>query len=373
MTSNPGNRRRPLVSPHQPREPSSSRDDPARVLADLPIGTSDYLRVLGAVLKQHNHLHSAKHKGVSYKTMHDRDKFLTSFFRHLRKHTPYRDIDPRHLANRHVEHMVGVWVAKGLSTGSIHNYLSCLRTFAGWIGKPGMVREPGFYLGPDSPHVHRKQLATRDHSWTAKDVDIEATIAEIRIADPWVGFQLELCYRFALRAKEARHFRPHEALIPRERAKPQDAAAFPECAQFVRIEHGTKGGRRRDVPVTTPEQLALLVQLQANVPIGQYVGRPELTALQSQWRFYNVLRKFGVTKKALGVVAHGLRHQRVNDDFEADAGEPSPVRSRDATAQEHARLRASRLLGHSRTRITGSYIGSSVPGRAAMAANDERC
>ena len=51
--------------------------------------------------------------------------------------------------------------------------------------------------------------------------------------------------------------------------------------------------------------------------------------MQAQTRFYYVFRKFGISKRELGVVAHGLRHQRVNDDFSADAGERSPVRGRD--------------------------------------------
>ena len=224
-----------------------------------------------------------------------------------------------------------------------------------------MVREPGYYLGPDSPHAHRRQIAEHDHSWTAREVDVQAKIAEVLAFDQWVGLQLELCYRFALRAKEARHFRPHESLIGRDEADLRDAAAFSEYAQFVRIERGTKGGRRRDVPVRTPEQLELLGRLRQLVAPGMYVGRPDLTALQSQWRFYNVIRKFGITKRMLGVVAHGLRHQRVNDDFEVDAGKPSPVRSQEDDLDERARLRAARLLGHSRARIAGAYIGARAP------------
>ncbi len=45
--------------------------------------------VLGAILKKHNHEHSAKHKGVSFKTVHDRQRFLASFFRELRRNTRF--------------------------------------------------------------------------------------------------------------------------------------------------------------------------------------------------------------------------------------------------------------------------------------------
>ena len=58
-----------------------------------------------------------------------------------------------------------------------------LRTFAGWIGKRGMVREPAYYVGSESPHAHRCEVATDDGSWTARNVEIKAKIAEIASFD----------------------------------------------------------------------------------------------------------------------------------------------------------------------------------------------
>ena len=154
--------------------------DPDAILELLPLSTPDYIRLLGALLKKFNHAHSVKDKGVSPKTMIDRERFLVS------------------------------------------------------------------------------QVATHDHSWTARDVDIAAKIAEVSAIDPWVGLRLELCAEFGLRGKEARHFRPHEAVIPLAAANLRDAEAFPECETFVRISRGTKGGRLRDVPLSTESQRALL-------------------------------------------------------------------------------------------------------------------
>ena len=88
---------------HISREVLGSESDPDAVLASLPIGTSDWIRVLGAILKKHNFKHSKKHKGVGFKTMLDRQRFYASFFRELRRHTPYHNVDPRQLANRHIE------------------------------------------------------------------------------------------------------------------------------------------------------------------------------------------------------------------------------------------------------------------------------
>ena len=77
-------------------------------------------------------------------------------------------------------------------------------------------------------------MATHDHSWTAYGVDVEALIDEVALVDEWCALQPELCYRFAMQPKEARHLRPHMAIVPREAANPRDAAAFPECETFLR-------------------------------------------------------------------------------------------------------------------------------------------
>lgn len=358
---------------HARRHAAGSSRDPDAILAQLPMGTRDYIRVLGAILLKHNHEHAAKHKGVSFKTMRDRERFLVSFFRELRRTTRYRNVDPRQLANRHIETMLQHWLSRRLATATIHNYLSFLRTFAGWIGKPGMVREPQYYVGSESEHAHRSQVATSDHSWTAHNVDIAAKLAEIAATDPWVGLQVELCAAFGLRGKEARHFRPHGAVLGREAANPHDAEAFPECETFVRVSHGTKGGRPRAVPVTTDAQRELLARVSSAVAPGMYVGHPGMTAQQAQARFYYVIRKCGISKKDLGVVAHGLRHQRVNDAFEVDAGGPSPVRGAHARGDndETARRRAARLLGHNRLQVTSCYLGSPASAHgSAPAAKD---
>jgi integrase len=358
----PGTNGLPRLDGHPPRERAGSIDHPDHVLKTLPIGTPDYIRVVGAILKKHNALHSAKHKGVSVETMVDRARFLVAFWRELRRKTKFNAVDPRQLNGRHVECMVARWLDRRLATATIHNYLSFLRTYAGWIGKPGLVRPPEYYVGADSPHAHRSYVATEDHSWTARNIDIEAKIQEVSAFDERVGLQLELCYRFGLRAKEARFLRPCEALVERDLALPKDAQAFPEAATFLRISRGAKGGRHRDVPIKTDAQRAALARAQALCPDGAHLGQPGLTAMQAQTRFYYVVRKFGISKRELGVVAHGLRHQRVNDDFSADAGERSPVRGATSASadDESARERATRLLGHSRTQITNCYLGSST-------------
>lgn len=353
----------PPIASHARREQPGSPDDPTIYLSTNPPGPkTNYIRVLGALLKLHNDEHATKRKQISFKTKGDRQRFLVAFFRELRRHTPYRNLDPRQFGGRHVRHMVERWEERSLSTATVHNYLSFLRTFAGWLGKHGMVREPEFYVGKSSPLAHRSQNALEDKSWTAKNIDIESKIAEVAVFDRWVGLQLQLCAEFALRPKEARHFRPHEAVIPREAANDRDASTFPHCEVFVRVSHGTKGGRPRDIPLATDSQRALIDRLKLAVDPGRFVGNPLHSAVQAQQRFYYVVRKFGISKKALGVVAHGLRHQKINDVFLEEAGGPSPVRgaNKRPPLDEEGRRKAARLLGHNRLQVTNSYLGSAA-------------
>ncbi len=371
----PGSNGLPAANTHALRELAGTPADPDVVLASLPIGTPDYLRVIGAYLRKYNHQHARKHKGVGFKTMLERQRLYASFFAELRQHTAYRNLDPRQLANRHIEVVVRRWLERGLKTATLHNYLSFLRTFAGWIGKRGMVREPAYYVGSESPHAHRCGVATEDGSWTARNVEIKAKIAEIASFDSWSGMHLELELNFGLRGKEARHLRPHGAVIPREAANARDAAAFPECQTFLHISSGAKGGRARDVPIATDEQRELLARVLSAVAPGGFVGRPGFTTSQNQARFHYVIRKFGISKAGLGVVAHGLRHQYANDHFEADSGGASPVRGGKArpAGNDIARRRVARALGHNRGRASSSYIGSDagLPGTPTDSSPDQ--
>ena len=344
------------------RSPAGSPRNPQNVLDTEPNGTRDWKRVLHCVLAIHNPEHSKLLKTVSQKTMLDRERFYFKFWDDLRFNTTFKDADPRVLTNRQVQAVANLWAERKLSVATVHNYLSFLRTYAAWIGRPGMVRDVATYFGADSHYVHRERTAKVDRSWIARCVEVEAKIREVTAYDPWVGMQLELCYRFGLRAKEARHFRPHVAVISRELANPRDAQHFPDCKQFLRVRYGTKGGRPRDIPVQTPEQQELIERALQSVAPGHYVGAPGRTAVQNANRFYNVLRRFEITKAALGVTAHGLRHQHANDRYEELSGEPSPVRGGAGAgdADGTARMAVSSELGHGRIEITDAYLGQSA-------------
>jgi integrase len=312
---------------------------------------------LAQILARFNHRHAVKDKDVSSKTREDRAEFYFAFFRELRSNADLSmKVQPRNLGNRHVAFMVGRWVARGLEPGTIQLFLSYLRTFAQWIGRPGMVLSAAKYVD-DPARVTRSYAARADRSWSAHGVIPEAKIAEVSAFDAHVGCQLSMALRFNMRVKEAIMCTPRAADVDGQ----------------LEIRRGTKGGRQRFVPIDSAEKRAALDA--AKELAGSWnanLGRPGRTLKQNLRRFRYVMQKFGITKADLGVTAHGLRHEYANDRYQQFAGVASPVRGGppiDREVDRAARLRLAEELGHSRESVCAAYCGGVLrQQRSAIAA-----
>lgn len=243
--------------------------------------------------------------------------------------------------------MVRKWEQAGLAASTMQTRISIMRGFCEWMGKPGMVRPLEYYL-LNKEHAKRSYITVADKSWSAQydKVDIDALIAKIEVADAIVGVQLRLMHQFGMRKKEAICFKPKMA----------------DHGEFVVVTEGTKGGRDRVLPVTSQAQRELLDYCKSRcASVSAHLGRPGKTLLQEMNHFEYVMAKFGIKRTKLGITAHGLRHQYLNDRFEAIAGEPSPVRGGGMLDKERnliARYRVSEEAGHSRINITAAYFGS---------------
>lgn len=343
-----------------------------RELEQIELGTRDIKRVVSMVTRLNNAQHAVKHKAVSFKTMRERENFYVAFFRDLRTETRYRNIEPRTLRPCHIEAMLDVWEARGLSTGSIHVYLSYLRTWCQWTGRaPETVRDPAYYFGDDSPFAHRRQAAESDHSWVAAGLDHQAILPAIAAICPYVAIQTEFSRHFAARPKEARCLRPHEAVIPVAEAIVDDVPPGCQASHCLRFDEGTKGGRVRDVPILTPAQWDLVRRAQAMVPLGAHLGRPGYSLHANTAHYYRVLSRLGITRRQAGTSGHGLRHERAAECYEAVAGVPSPVRggvAPDRATDLAARQAVAKLLGHNRPPVTNCYLGAPVVATAGPSA-----
>lgn len=334
-------------------------------------------RKLQDQIDAHNRQHGRKPKGVSNKTMHERACSLFRSFTLLRR-LGYQ-IDPTHLAGRHIQLLVSYWTGdariadlcrqrgvamleRAHSTGYIEQQLSFLRVYAdAWIGKPGMVRPLAEYVG-DPARFKRSYTARQDRSWEGNAIEFNSVVETVATIDPRVAAQLALLLAFGLRRKEAVMFMPHVAVVRRDNV-PDSQHPSDRYAVFLRIKRGTKGGRLRFVGIRSDEQRsALELALQFAPHSSSHLGHPGLSLKQSLKRFDNVLRQAGVTRNQLGVTAHGLRHQFAQEFHVELTGEEAPVRGGDVCADAEvlkaALLEIARQLGHDRPTITNAYLGA---------------
>lgn len=310
----------------------------------------DWKVQLAGILKQHNHRASNRNKNVGTETMQLRWKILFLCFSELRL-LGYKLEDPANLKEKHVRVLAEHWESEELSASTIQNRISILRTFSVWIGKAGMITDSINYVKqPQS--VTRSQIARVDKSWSTNSVVFEQVFKQIEAYDQRTAAQLLVIKAFGLRRKEAVSFRPHIAM------------RIGDNFNDIVVEFGTKGGRPRVVPIETDEQRYALEYAKrlAKTP-NAHIGWDDLTITQAVKKFANTMQKFGLTKKDMGVTAHGLRTEFAITVYQDASGAKAPVRGGvagdvDPDIDELARMKASSALGHSRTSVTNSYYGS---------------
>lgn len=342
---------------HQPgRRPEWAHLSDDQILARHPAGQTDPLQVLELLLRLNNARHTARDKTVSHKTRQERAQFLRRAFDDLHTACGFKTLpDPRNLAQRHVQALVDHWRRGRLAPATVQTYFSFLRGLAGWIGKPGLIREPAFYGLAGA----RRTDAERDRSWSAQSVDIGALVDRIDRFDLRVGAMLQLIRAFGLRRKEAVMLRPHRCVVPFEATglSPEQR----EADEYLWIKAGAKGGRERFIALSTPERIAALAHAR-QVAGGQdgHMGDPTADLKANLRRFHYVLDKFGVTAKVLGITAHGLRHEALIGHYEALTGTPAPIRGGGRPPpdiERPARAAVAALAGHARVRVADAYLG----------------
>ncbi|PZQ01929.1 MAG: integrase [Variovorax paradoxus] len=364
MTDHSARRQTASVSPGRipgteaPRRQDWAGRSPQDILARLRPGKAEPLQVLEMLLTLFNTQHTAREKTVSHKTRHERARFLRQFFHDLQREAGFHTMpDPRNLGQKHLQAMVLVWQRERLAPATIQTYLSFLRGLASWLNKPGFVRRPAHY-GLSLPEYQRHETAQRDKSWTAQGIDVDAVLAQVAAFDPRVAASMRLMHTLALRRKESVMFRPHEHVVPFERTGLPAERRTADTYVWIK----GKGGRVRWVAIETAAQQAT-VDLARSLASSRdaHMGHPAHSLQRNLRRLDYALAKFGITRSALGVTGHGLRHGNLNDLYEEGSGQPSPVRGGGTVPREvdrEARLAVAARAGHSRIRAAGAYVGA---------------
>ena len=273
-----------------------------------------------------------RNRDGSHATQADRRGVLSLASRQLRE-AGFRQMRATSLKGKHVEALLNRWQAEGLSAGTLKNRLAHLRWWAEKVGKAGTIPADNAHLG-----IPERRFVTQE----SKAKELGEALEHIR--DPHVRMSLALQQAFGLRREESIKFQPQYA----DRG---------DC--LVLKGSWAKGGRPRTIPITGPEQRAVLDTARQLAGTGSLI--PAQKTYIQQRQTYD-----GQCKAAALSHMHGLRHRYAQARYEALTGWKAPAaggpsaRSLDAAQREtdaSARQTISRELGHERTQITTVYLG----------------
>jgi len=298
------------------------------------------------VLQENKDLAVIKDKKVGQETQDKRKTVIHGFFSDLFS-LGFRIESIYNLKEKHLKAVFHLLEEQGQSPSTIQNKISIMRTFCNWIGKNGMVRDSSLYV-KDKSSVRRSTVVKEDKSWEGKGVDVVAKLSEIREVDSTVGVELELCWAFGLRVKEAVMLRP----------------AVAHEGEFIWVREGTKGDRPRVVPIENDIQRDVLERAKALADKKSgFLGKRGSTMAQKRRHFRYIMEKCGVTLKEEDITAHGLRHQYMHESYVRLLGVEPPVRGGDASELDQQELHEGKQklmerAGHSRVSIGTAYYGS---------------
>jgi hypothetical protein len=240
----------------------------------------------------------------------------------------------RSLKPKHVEALTQHWQAEGLAAGTRKNRVATLRWWAEKVGKPAVIARDNTVYGIEA----REFVAKGSKA-------IEATREALgRIEDDRIRLALRLQAAFGLRREEALKFR----------------VSYADQGDHIRLRGSwCKGGRPRTVPVLTPRQRALLLEVRRVTGDGSLIPA---------WlRYVDQLQRFKFASSKAGISkTHGLRHHYAQWRYRNLVGWPSPAAGgpglRQLTPAQRAidrrvRLQISAELGHGREAVTTVYLG----------------
>jgi site-specific recombinase XerC len=273
-----------------------------------------------------------RNRDGSHATQADRLRSLALASRQLRE-AGFRQMRAGSLKGKHVQVLLRRWQDEGLSAGTLKNRLAHLRWWAEKVGKAGLIPADNACLAiPDRRFVTNEDKARR----------LGDSLA--RICDQYVRASLALQQAFGLRREEAIKFQPGYA---------------DQGDHIVLKGSWTKGGGPREVPITTPEQRAVLDQAHRLAGAGSLIPAHK-TYIQQRHTYDGQCKAAGLSHM------HGLRHHYAQARYQALTGWKAPAAggpvARTLTAAQRsqdflARQTISRELGHERPEITAVYLG----------------
>ena len=245
----------------------------------------------------------------------------------------YRLPSPKSLKSKHVNTLLNAWQQRGLSNGTVKNYMAHLRWWAEKVDK--------YRLMPQS----NRELSIPDRDYTPLNKAQYLSNKDFeRIKNDYLRHSVMLQQAFGLRSEESMKFRP----------------AYADQGHFIRLKGSwTKGGRPRRIPITRPEQREVLDSVRRLVRSGSLIPTHKQYKHQL-WLYRRTTVRLGFRN------LHGLRHGYAQLRYKTLTGWACPLAGgptrREMTKAQHevdrsVRLKISQELGHNRIEITKTYLG----------------
>lgn len=275
----------------------------------------------------------AKHnRHGSRQTQKDRHRMLQAMACDLAA-AGYRLPSARSLKPKHVHSLVKTWQRQDLTAGVIKNRMAAVRWWARLVDKASVVER-----GNDAYGIEQRQSSNVNK---AQRLDLGKVAA---LPCKRMQLSVRMAAAFGLRVEEALKFAPRLA----------------DKGNRIALKASwTKGGRYREIPITSERQRALLDEVKAFAG-GDSLIPPDLKYIEHRKAFEYQTLKAGMTN------LHGLRHNYAQWRYRQLTGFLCPkmggkpkaaVSGAEIAADREARLTISEELGHSRLEITKTYLG----------------
>ena len=275
--------------------------------------------------------------------------------------------DPAHIKGRHRDFLLDVWhgrrpnpltgVAKALQPGVKRVYVTSLRKWGKWAGKPALIAK--LNANPQLAIESRDRIPDVNRAWRLRDEDLA------RLRHEHVSLALRGQALYGLREKEAFLVRPGEAHItvaPGDKLRVANRDVPP--GEYLHLTRGTKGGRPRVVPVRTEAQRQWVAEAKAFADSTPRSSMVPGASLEDAFKDYRA-----DMKRAHLTGGHGLRHQYAQDRYHELTGwacsragglPREALIEADQRTDQAAREILAEELGHGGDRwqkVTAVYIG----------------
>lgn len=282
-----------------------------------------------------------EHRDGSHSTQANRQRILLLAVAHLDElGEKTNKMKLSHLSPRHVKMLVDKWQADGIATATIKNRMSALRWLGDKLGKADFVGGDNASYG-----IERRRYTTNQNK--SEQVSHE----QLAKLPPDMALSVRLQSAFGLRREESLKFQPTYAL----------KGWTPETAEKIHIKPTwAKGGRYREIAVTTPEQRQLLAEVIAYCRTNH---QQSMTPAQKSYVQHMKLYEYHTNAVGVGHT-HGLRHHFAHTRYAQITGFQCPavggvrvLTDEQKALDIKAREIITQELGHGRLEVTNIYLG----------------